>query len=182
MAFCRWLSERTGRRFTLPTEAQWEYACRAGTSTPLSYGTLNDDFSLWGNMGDLAFTGRTKKHERLAWEDERAPQVTGGLEHLVMEGADLADARFDDGAIVTAPAGSYRPNAWGLYDMHGNAAEWTQTTHGTCRLGEVEAGDWRVVRGGSFFDRPARCRSAFRLAYPSWQRVFNVGFRVVCED
>ena len=174
MAFCRWLSGKTGRRFTLPTEAQWEYACRAGTATPLSYGGTDADFSPWANVGDKAFgTGR---------------QATGGVEHLVREGADLADLRYDDGAVVTAPVGRCRPNAWGLFDMHGNAAEWTRTTYRPYpyRDGDdpsaLEADGRKVVRGGSFFDPPARCRSAFRLAYPPWQRIFNVGFRVVCED
>ena len=58
--------------------------------------------------------------------------------------------------------------------MHGNAAEWT--------LGEDPESGEKHVRGGSFFDRPERCRSSFRLRYPNWQRVFNVGFRVVCEE
>ncbi len=85
----------------------------------------------------------------------------------------MADLRFDDHHRVTANVGSYQPNRWGLYDMHGNAAEWT--------LSEYDD-DRRVVRGGSFFDRPARSRSSFRWGYASWQRVFNVGFRIAVMD
>jgi formylglycine-generating enzyme required for sulfatase activity len=181
MAFCAWLSSRTGLRFTLPTEVQWEYACRAGTATPLYYGSAEQDFSRWGNMGDLSFAGRATKQERLAWEKGRAPQVTGGLEHLAMEGAALADVRFNDGAVVTAAVGSYQANAWGLYDMHGNAGEWTRTAYVPQTCGGDTGQERKVVRGGSFFDPPARCGSAVRIGYPVWQRVFNVGFRVVCE-
>jgi formylglycine-generating enzyme required for sulfatase activity len=180
MDFCRWLSERTGRRFTLPTEAQWEYACRAGTKTPLGYGGIDDDFSPFANVADRFFTVQSIRNGK---------QVTGGLTHLVLEGADLADARFADRATVTADVGSYRPNAWGLHDMHGNAAEWTRTVYRPYPYREAPSpqpspggrGVRMVVRGGSFFDPPARCRSAFRLDYPAWQRVFNVGFRVVAE-
>ena len=161
MAFCRWLSKETGRTFTLPTGAQWEWACRAGTATPLGYGGLDADFSRWANVGDRAYAA--------------VKNSTGGLEHLDPAGRALCDTRFDDRAAVTAPVGSYQPNAWGLHDLHGNAAEWTLSV-------EQPGGARRVVRGGSFYDRPARCRSAFRLAYPAWQRVFNVGFRIACTD
>ena len=114
-------------------------------------------------------------------------QITGGLEHLVLEGAALTDARFNDRAVVTAPIGSYQPNIWGLHDLHGNAAEWTRSTYKPYPYRDNDGrndsknADRKVVRGGSFFDNPSRCRSAFRLAYPTWQRVFNVGFRVVLE-
>jgi len=178
MAYCRWLSGKTGMSFTLPSEAQWEYACRAGTDTPLSYGSSTADFSPWANVGDRSFaTGRQKDGQ----------QITGGVVHLMMEGAALADTRFDDGATLTTAVGSYRPNAWGLYDMHGNAAEWTRTTYAAYPYRNddgretTSAQGRKVVRGGSFFDRPERCRSGFRQSYPAWQRVFNVGFRVVCE-
>lgn len=178
MAFCQWLSERTGMDFTLPTEAQWEYACRAGSGSALSYGGLDTDSSLWANVGDRAFSVGLVKDGQ---------QVTGGLIHFVMEGADLADARFNDSAVVTAPVGSYRANAWSLYDMHGNSAEWTCSVYRPYPYrdndgrSDPQTEGRKVVRGGSFYDSPKRCRSAFRLDYPPWQRVFNVGFRVVAE-
>jgi len=175
-AFCRWLSKETGMEFTLPTEAQWEYACRAGSAAQLSYGDVDSDFSQWANVGDKAFSRGYQKDGR---------QSTGGLEHLVIEGAALAEKKFSDGAIVTVAVGSYHPNPWGLYDMHGNAVEWTRTVYKSYPYRDKgrnapAAGSRRVVRGGSFFDRPVRCRSAFRLGYPEWQAVYNVGFRVVC--
>jgi len=186
MAFCRWLSQRTGMRFALPTEAQWEYACRAGSRESLAYGGTNADFSVWANVADKALSVR--------------PGPTGGLESnisahfgkgilasAVYGGNILCETEFDDGTIATANVGSYKPNAWGLYDMHGNACEWTRTTY---KRYPYESDDGRnnleepgrkVVRGGSWCDRPERCRSAFRLSYPSWQRVHNVGFRVISE-
>jgi formylglycine-generating enzyme required for sulfatase activity len=172
--FCRWLSGRTGTSVTLPTEEQWEYACRAGSGAPLFYGTIDDDFSAWGNMSDLSFSTGLMKGDGRMMPDGGVTQVTGGVPHLLLEGANLADRRFDDGHRVTSEVGSYQPNAWRLLDMHGNAAEWTLDAYGDS--------DRKAVRGGSFFDRPARCRSSFRLAYPAWQRVFNVGFRVVVVD
>ena len=170
MAFCRWLSTRLGEEVTLPTEAQWEYACRAGSATPLNYGGLEDDFSKSANVGDVNL-------RRLASEGWRpkAPDLIP------------REARFDDGALVTIEVGHYQANAWGLHDMHGNAAEWTRTTY---RPYPYLADDGRdatnlegkkVVRGGSWRDRPKLCRSGYRLAYPTYQKVYNVGFRVIIE-
>jgi formylglycine-generating enzyme required for sulfatase activity len=158
---------------TLPTEQQWEYACRAGSATPLNYGRVDDDFSAWANMADLSFSTGLDIHNGRMMPAGGVTQASGGVPHLVLEGAKLADIRFDDHQRVTANVGSYRANGWELHDMHGNAAEWT--------LSDYEH-DRKVVRGGSFFDRPRRSRSSFRWGYPAWQRVFNVGFRIVVLD
>ena len=170
MDFCRWLSQRTGMPCSLPTEAQWEYACRAGTATPLWYGDLESDFSTVANMADASLRDWAYQ----GWRP-RSPDLYP------------RDDRFDDGALVTVAAGSYRPNPWGVCDLHGNAAEWTRSRYVSYPYGaddgrnDPAAAGQRVVRGGSWFDRPQRCRSAFRLGYEPHQRVFNVGFRVVCE-
>ena len=168
MAFCRWLSERIGEPITLPSEAEWEYACRAGTATPLAYGSTDSDFSRYANLADVTI-------RELAYGSWRPKPP------------DIAprDARFDDHALVTVGVGAYRPNVWGLHDMHGNAAEWTRTTFKPYPYDEHDgrndpsAGGRKVVRGGSWYDRPKRARSAFRLRYAPYQPVFNVGFRVV---
>jgi formylglycine-generating enzyme required for sulfatase activity len=171
MAFCRWLSRRSGIGFSLPSEAQWEYACRAGSTTPLGYGDLDADFSAYANVADKAV--------------DRLYTVTGGV---VVFQEIPSDTRFDDGAIATAKVGRYKPNSWGLYDVHGNVAEWTLSTYRSYPYREDDgrnspsSSGRKVVRGGSYYDRPRRCRSAFRLSYPSWQRVHNVGFRVVTQE
>jgi len=174
MAFCRWLSDRTGEHSTLPSEAQWEYACRAGTATLLCYGDVDTDFARYGNMADATLT-------RFA-EDAR----NRGTLYKMQPDWMLKVASVDDGALVTTRVGRYLPNAWGLSDMHGNACEWTRTAYRPYPYrpddgrDEPSADGQKVVRGGSWYDRPKRCRSAFRLSYPAWQRVYNVGFRVIC--
>jgi formylglycine-generating enzyme required for sulfatase activity len=181
MAFCAWLTRATGLVVTLPTEAQWEWACRAGAGGAFSFGDVTADFTPWANLADVAFSRGHRPD---------GGQITGGLEHLVIEGAALSDRRHDDQHRVTAPAGSFRPNAWGVFDLHGNAAEWTRSAYRPYPYVEHDgrnaiadaASTRRVVRGGSFFDRPARAQAFQRLAYPAWQRVFNVGFRVVVEE
>ncbi len=156
-AFCRWLSQKLGEEVTLPTEAQWEWACRAGTASPLSYGDLDTDFSAFANLGDA----NLRKLADEGWRP-KSPDLVA------------KDSRFDDGALVTREIGSYQPNAWGLHDMHGNAAEWTRSDYGNSSK--------KVIRGGSWRDRPKLCRSASRWAYDPWQKVFNVGFRVIIES
>nr|MBC8372060.1 SUMF1/EgtB/PvdO family nonheme iron enzyme [Planctomycetota bacterium] len=176
--FCRWLSKKTGQTFTLPTEAQWEYACRAGTATPLWYGGTDADFSKTASLADGTLTKAC-----FALRRKSLPRTTSVLQTLVRPA--FSD-KGNDGAIVSANVGKYLPNAWGLHDMHGNAAEWTRSTYkrypyrANDGRDETKADDRKVVRGGSFHDRPATSRSAYRLSYPSWRRIFNVGFRITC--
>jgi formylglycine-generating enzyme required for sulfatase activity len=98
------------------------------------------------------------------------------------------DSRFDDEELVATNVGSFLPNRWGLHDMHGNVWEWTRSTYRPYPYapddGRNEVTDFgrKVVRGGSWYDRPKRCRSGFRLSYPAWRKVYNVGFRIVVES
>lgn len=170
-AFCRWLSERTGQTFDLPSEAEWEYACRAGSRTAMSYGSVETDFARLANLADK----RLRQIETFTWNlpSGAIPPWRPAVE------------RVDDGYRVSAPVGSYAPNVWGIFDMHGNVAEWTNSTFranppGPTDARENEADDSRkVVRGGSWYDRPQDARASYRGQYPQWQRVFDVGFRVV---
>jgi len=164
--FCRWLSQSTGRKATLPTEAEWEWAARAGSDRPFWFGDERADFSKHANLAD-------KKLESFAKRDSPKWHPRND--------------RFDDGAMVTTNVGRYQPNPWGLKDMHGNAAEWTGTAYRPypydARDGRdhLRPGGEKTVRGGSWYDRPERSTAGFRQHYPTWQPVYNVGFRVVME-
>ena len=150
--FCRRLSERPEERaasrvYRLPTEAEWEYACRAGGSGRFGFG-----------------------------DDEAAID-----DHAWVEG---------NAAAATHPVGQKRPNAWGLYDMHGNVWEWCADWYEPGYYGQSPAdnpggpasGTARVVRGGSFVNPAAACRSAARnFLEPTFQESNGIGFRVVCE-
>ena len=154
--FCRRLSEladerAAGRVYRLPTEAEWEYACRAGTQTATSFGDRLD--STQANFdGNYPYNRAAK-----------GPQLKR-----------------------TATVGSYRPNAWGLYDMHGNAQEWCQdwyddkfyaSSSASDPLGP-EQGVYRVFRGGSWRSPAVGCRSAYRFRNDPEYRDFSLGFRV----
>ena len=160
--FCRRLSQRTGRHYTLPSEAQWEYACRAGSSTPYAFG-----FALTTELANL----------RLSTPAWAAAEITNS------EPADVEQ---------TTPVGLYPANAWGLYDMHGNVWEWCLDHWHVNYLGAPSDGSaWidanppataeRVLRGGSWSDSPADSRSASRRRLPAQSRdPGSLGFRVVC--
>lgn len=170
-AFCAWLSQKANLPVDLPTEAQWEYACRAGSDRPFSYGGVDNDFSPFANMADASI-------RQLAYDTDGRYTMD-----LVPR-----DERFNDKALVSSEVGAYRPNAWGLCDMHGNVWEWTRSAYRPYPYrdddgrNDAAAGASRVVRGGSWYDRPKRCRSAFRLSYPDWQKVYNVGFRIIATE
>jgi formylglycine-generating enzyme required for sulfatase activity len=135
MEYCRWLSAKTGKTYRLPTEAEWEYACRAGTTTPYFFG---DDKE---KLGDYA------------WYVENAEKPQ--------------------------PVGKKKPNPWGLYDIHGNVAEWcfdhyekdAYGKHGADRPVVLPTGKEYpyVARGGSWDDDPEKLRSAARnFSNPEW--------------
>ena len=141
--FCDRLARQTGRQYRLPSEAEWEYACRAGTTTPYHFG------------------------ERLT--------------------AELANYNLN--CQQTTDVGSFPPNTFGLYDMHGNVWEWcADHWHGNYEGAPTDGSAWvtggnsehRLLRGGSWGGIPGHCRSACRDGYPRGSRYGYVGFRVCC--
>ena len=139
--FIKKLNAKTNGGYRLPTEAEWEYACRAGTTTAYSFG------------------------------DTITPK----------------DANFFDSMIEpsgsTKQVGSYKPNAFGLYDMHGNVWEWCEDWHGEYPFAVTDPkgpanGEYRVLRGGSFFDGESGARSSYRVYDSPTGRVSNDGFRL----
>lgn len=167
MEFCEWLSEKTGMKVSLPTVEQWEYACLAGSSGNFHFQGF--DFSEFENMADSTFATYGYKGKSVHGHFEVALDV----DLVISEGVDLANCQYNDGACVSAPIGSYKSNSFGLYDMHGNAAEWT--------FSDFE-GDGKTVKGGSYLDRPERCNVNVSHTYPAWQNVYNVGFRIVVTE
>ncbi|QDU92440.1 SUMF1/EgtB/PvdO family nonheme iron enzyme [Lignipirellula cremea] len=153
-----------GWEYGLPTEAEWEYACRAGTTTRFSFGDDEGQLYRYANYADQSLL-----------EDDGAMQY--------------ADSRHNDGTgKALAPVGSYAANAWGLHDLHGNVAEWCadaylpQLPGGTDPLGSGKEASGAVLRGGAWCSLPAYCESAFRNSQGnggnSRGRDF-AGFRVV---
>lgn len=182
VAFCDWLASRTGLRISLPTEAQWEWACRAGTETPFWFGDLDADYSRLANLGDQMLAEFAADTALDNYTAARPMVNPNRYDDWIPR-----DDRFNDGGFVTEPVGSYQPNPWGLHDMHGNVWEWTRSTYAAYPYREdgrndLSASAPRVARGGSWYDRPKRCTSSHRLSYPCWQAVYNVGFRVIAED
>lgn len=153
-AYCKWLSEKTGRKFRLPTEAEWEWAARAGTDTPFYWGDVDDNFGPYANLADASLDGIPNQRQTLNYY--------------------LRDMRYNDGQQVLGIVGLHKPNAFGLKDMIGNAAEWTSSIY--------EGTDEAVCRGGAWDLLPRQSRVSLRVHYPRWQRVANVGIRLVCEE
>lgn len=169
IAFCNWLSKKEGRTYRLPTEAEWEYCCRAGTNSLFSFG---DD-------------ARNLVHNANVADDELKK---------AMPRKSYRYAPGSDGHAFTAPVGLYPPNPWGLFDMHGNVSElcsdyfdpsYYERSPQIDPQGPESALDVRrprfVVRGGSWQDSPADIRSGNRIFVSADNRHCYVGFRVVLE-
>jgi len=151
--FCQKLSQRTGKTYRLPSEAQWEYACRAGTTTPFYFGkTITTDLANY-----------------------RGTSIYGsGPKGVYRE--------------QTTDVGSFPPNAFGLYDMHGNVWEWClDVWHENYNDAPTDGSDWvfgedsrfRMLRGGSWYGNPWDCRCADRCRNDAGYEYFFIGFRVV---
>lgn len=160
-SFIGMLRLKTGKTFDLPTEAQWEYACRAGTSTALNSGS---NLTSTGKCPNMGVVGRY-------WFNGGSGYTQSG-----------------DPSVGTAKVGSYLPNAWGLYDMHGNVWEWCLDWYGVYP-GTVNdpvgasTGTYRVYRGGRWFGTDfvaaCDCRSARRSYETPGATGNGIGFRVV---
>lgn len=150
--FCARLSQKAGREYRLPSEAEWEYACRAGTATPFSYGpTLSSQQANY--QGQFVYGQGPKGVYRES----------------------------------TTPVGRFSPNNFGLYDMHGNVYEWClDCWHKNYDGAPIDGSPWittkendpRVLRGGSWYNKPRYCRAANRSRYTPNNRVNDIGFRV----
>jgi formylglycine-generating enzyme required for sulfatase activity len=164
-AYCLWLSKKEKRTYRLPTEAEWEYACRAGASSRFAHGDIEASLRGAENTAD----------------------------DLLKDKLSVADGwRFQpwsDEYAFTAPGGKFRPNAWGLYDMQGNVAEWCSDYYDReyYKSGPQSdpqgpaPGPERVCRGGSWRSPAWACRCANRDNFPLGDRFCHVGFRVVCD-
>lgn len=185
-AYCAWRSERDGVTFRLPTEAEWELACRAGTTTWFSFGDRAKGIvHQHANFGNVEL----EKHRRHAAERQWLLDW---------------DNDSEDGFIFTSPTGNYRPNAWGLYDMHGNVWEWcedlwldtvykdytrprfdrpTETALNPVNLDrpQTPVNDFHTIRGGSWYNGDLICRSANRTYWDAEDAACYLGFRLVKE-
>ena len=160
-AFIEWLNGETGGSYRLPTESEWEYAVRAGTTTKYHFGNDESRLCRYGNFAD--------RSTNFDWRNESCSDGVGER---------------------TATVGRYQPNSYGLYDMHGNVWEWVgdcwnESYSGAPSNGSAwENGDCnqRVLRGGSWGIPPAYLRSAFRLTNDRAGRANDLGFRLAQDN
>lgn len=176
LAFCAWLGEKSGLHVTLPDEAQWEWAARAGTTTQFFYGGMDTDFGCFANLADSDL-----RNYRMKWEG--ASVLQNRYPYPTEMNFPLHDPRFKDNWFVVDYVGQTDANVWGLKDMIGNVSEWTRSVYAAYPYpGVVAEGETRkVARGGSWADRPVDAGASVRRAYQPWQKVFDVGFRVIVE-
>jgi formylglycine-generating enzyme required for sulfatase activity len=166
VAFCAWLSKKEKKRYQLPSEAQWEYACRAGTQTRFFFGDAEADLKQYVNIADQALQ---EKFDANAYRD-------------------YGFMPWNDHYPFTSPVGAFKPNSWGLYDMHGNVAQWCRDRfdkdyYRHCPQDDPECtkGTSIVYRGGGWYLDARFCRAASRYecVRPDMRGIW-MGFRVVC--
>ena len=166
-AYAAWLAKRTGKPYRLPSESEWEYAARAGTTTPRPY-------------GNNSFEGVSIS---LACDNGNVFDIAGQATHMLA----VPYARCNDRFAALAPVSSFTANAFGLYDMIGNAAEWVADCYTSGYWGRPPDGrawiwqggcETRGVRGGSWASRPADARSAKRAQADPTTRTTTLGFRI----
>lgn len=164
IGYTEWLSKKTGKPYRLLSEAEWEYAARAGSQAARFWGAMADRACEFENGADAAL----ERQKPEGWKDE------WGLHAC------------DDGHARTAPAGAFKPNAFGLHDMLGNVSEWVEDCYNKSYEGAPTDGRaWttadcprRVLRGGNWSNSPAGVRSANRNGDPPSLQNMIVGFRV----
>ena len=172
--FCNLLSKKSGLNITLPTEEQWEWACRAGSADDFWFGPLGTDFSAKENLADISLTDMAVKGvdpKPMAKSDP----FFKSYNYLPKE------ENVDDGQMIQSDSKEYQSNPFGLYSMHGNVSEWTSSPYQSDTKGKnTEISNKRyIVRGGSYIDRPKFATAYSSNSYFAWQRVYNVGFRII---
>ena len=173
LAYCAMLSEKMEQACTLPSETEWEWACRAGSDQPFWFGDVLN-FGSYENLADaqitnLSVTGVDPKPM------SKSDPMRQFWDYMPRE------TQVDDKQMIVAPVGSYLPNPWGLHDMHGNVSEWTCSAYIPYPLKREVVADKVVARGGSWAERPIYSTATYRKGFLSWQKVHNVGFRVVLK-
>ena len=149
MEYCKILSQKTGLNITLPTEAQWEWACRGGSDEDFWFGNLNADFGKKDNLADVT----TNKFAVSGVDPQpMSPESPWYKYYTFLPKA----ANVDDGSLVQVGGKKYEANPFGLYCMHGNVAEWTRSDYVPYPYKEnpKKVSEYKVVRGGSYIERP----------------------------